>query len=168
MSPLCSFFPHNVLSHVSSRWRWVQGRLVSSWGNVGWVTSWTSVLYAQRGNTWCSTLFCRKEEKGEGSLGIAAINNLCCGSFYSWGFAWWHLTKAGENAFRLQHICLFDMYLRTCALQLALFGMFSKTRGLNSWSKLKKYTDKVKLNFKYLIMNPCSKVFIQKVKFLKA
>lgn len=171
MSPCVVFSPHNVLSRVSSRWRQVQVRLVSSWGNVGWVTSWAFILYTWRGSAWCSTLFLqlgRKEEKEEGNVGIAASNNLSYGSCYSWGFARWHLIKAGENAFNLQHVCLFEVYLRVCALQLALFGMFSRMKGLSSWSKLKKYTDKFKPNFKYLITNSCSKVFMQKIKFLKA
>lgn len=101
-------------------------------------------------------------------MGIAAINNLCFGSIYSWGLAWWHLIKAGENGLNVQHKGLLIIYLWACALQLALFGMFSKRRGLNSWSKLNKSTDKFEINFKYLITNPCSKVLIQKIEFLKA
>lgn len=66
MSPLCSFSAHNVLSCVSSRWRCIQVRLVSTWGNVGWVTSWTFILYTQTGNTWCSTLLCNLAAKRRG------------------------------------------------------------------------------------------------------
>lgn len=104
----------------------------------------------------------RKKRNSEGSVGIVAISNLSCG----WGVAGWHLSKAGENALNLQHMCLFDIHRRAGTLQLALFALFSKMRGLNSWSKLKKSTTEVKLHFKYLITNPCSKVLIRKMLFL--
>lgn len=40
--------------------------------------------------------------------------------------------KLEENGLSLQHLCLFDIHRRVCALQLALFALFSKIRGLNS------------------------------------
>lgn len=78
----------------------------------------------------------RKKENSEGSVGIVAINTCLVDPAVDGEMPDDTFQKL-RKMLLIYSTCLSDIHQRACALQQAPFGLFSKMRGLNSWSKLK-------------------------------